>query len=97
MTLDETILELTSRTPSGGTCHIGDRSFTIRYCSDIWEWEYRGLVFHDALDLAEAMLRDCNTNSRLVRFYTGKIPDERRWPRIQPPVVAAPAITPWYY
>jgi hypothetical protein len=80
---------LTSRTPSGGSCKIGDRAFAVHYCTDIWEWEYQGHIFHDALDLAEAMLRDCNANCRLVRFYTGKIPDERRWPRIPAPVALA--------
>jgi hypothetical protein len=85
MTLEEAIMEVTSRTPSGDSCRIGDSAFTVHYCADIWEWEYRGLIFHDPQDLAEAILRDCGANSRLVRFYTGKIPDQRRWSRTQPP------------
>lgn len=57
MTLEETIMKLTSRTPSGGSCWIGDVSFIVRYCSDCWEWEYLGDIFFDPLDLAEAILR----------------------------------------
>ncbi|GLH74154.1 hypothetical protein GETHLI_26560 [Geothrix limicola] len=58
MTLEETILDLTSRTPSGGRCRIGEEFFSVWYCSDIWEWEYRGVTYFDAQDLAEAMLLD---------------------------------------
>jgi hypothetical protein len=57
MTLEEIILELTSNTPSGGSCKIGDVSFNVWYCSDIWEWEYQGETFFDAQDLAEAIVR----------------------------------------
>lgn len=93
MTLEETIRDLTSRTPSGGTCTIGDCSFTVRYCTDIWEWEYRGNIYYDLQDLAETIFRDNGANSRLVRFYTGKIPDQRRWPRAQPPA-PPPSVNP---
>jgi hypothetical protein len=56
MTLEEIILELTSQTPSGGVCQLGDAFFKVWYCSDIWEWEYRGETFFDAQDLAEAIV-----------------------------------------
>ena len=59
MTLEETIMDLTSRTPSGGSCWIGDTCFMVRYCSDAWEWEYRGRIYYDPQDLAEVILK-CN-------------------------------------
>ena len=58
MILEETILDLTSRTPSGGSCRIEKASFIVWYCADIWEWEYQGETYFDALDLAEAMNRE---------------------------------------
>ena len=61
MILEEIItglMEQTSKTPSGGSCRIGEASITVRYCSDIWEWEYRGETFWDVLDLVEALVRD---------------------------------------
>jgi hypothetical protein len=76
--LEETIKALTSTTPSGGCCTIGDSSFLVRYCSDSWEWEYRGNIYYDPQDLAEAILRKSGPSSRLVRFFTGRIPDQRR-------------------
>jgi hypothetical protein len=84
VTLETTIMELTSRTPSGGSCVIGDSSFIVWYCADSWEWEYRGNAYYDPLDLAEAIIGAYPPNSRFVRFFTGKIPDQRRWPRIPP-------------
>lgn len=89
MTLEEIIMDLTSRTPSGGCCTIGDSSFIVWYSSDSWEWEYRGNVYYDLQDLAEAILDGCASNTRMVRFFTGKIPDQRRWPRIPPAPVPA--------
>src|ERR1035437_3909211 len=56
-TLEATIVKLTRETPSGGSRRIGDASFTVRYCSDIWEWEYQGETFWDARDLAESIVR----------------------------------------
>ncbi len=60
--VEATILELTSQTPSGGSCRIGHASVSVRYCSDTWEWEYLGEAFFDALDLAEAIVRDSEAN-----------------------------------
>ena len=77
-TLEETIKALTSRTPSGGSCAIGDSTFIVRYCSDSWEWEYRGNIYYDPQDLAEAILRKSDASSRLARYFTGRIPDQRR-------------------
>ena len=57
------IRKLTLETPNGGSCRIGDDAFTVRYCSDIWEWEFQGETYWDVLDLAEAMDR----RSSLVR------------------------------
>ena len=84
MTLEETIMALTARTPSGGSCTIGDSSFTVWYCADSWEWEYQGSAYYDPQDLAEAILGSHAPNTRLVRFFTGKLPDQRRWPRVPP-------------
>jgi len=90
VTLEETIKDLTSKTPSGGSCRMGDCSFSVWYCADIWEWEYRGHIFHDPQDLAETIARDFGADSRLVRFYSGKIPDQRRCPRSQPSAAGHP-------
>ncbi len=55
MSLEKTIIELTSKTPSGGTCWIGDIPFTVWYCSDYWEWVFRGVYYFDPMDLSEAL------------------------------------------
>jgi len=55
MTLESTILDLTKKTPSGGTCWIGGVPFTVSYCSDCWEWEFQGIYYFDPLDLSEAI------------------------------------------
>jgi hypothetical protein len=55
MSLEKTIIDLTSQTPSGGTCWIGDIPFTVWYCSDYWEWVFRGVYYFDPLDLGEAI------------------------------------------
>jgi hypothetical protein len=55
MSLEKIIMDLTSKTPSGGTCWIGDIPFTVWYCSDYWEWEFQGVFYFDLLDLSEAM------------------------------------------
>ncbi len=55
MTLESTIIDLTSRTPSGGTCWIGEVPFTVSYCSDCWEWEFQGNYYFDPQDLSEAI------------------------------------------
>ena len=55
MNLEKTIIDLTSKTPSGGTCWIGDMPFTVWYCSDYWEWVFRGVYYFDPLDLSEAI------------------------------------------
>ena len=55
MSLEKTIIDLTSRAPSGGTCWIGDIPFTVWYCSDYWEWVFRGVYYFDPLDLSEAI------------------------------------------
>ncbi|GEM_PF-4063451 len=64
MTLEETIIELTTRTPSGGGFWIGNHHFTVRYCADCWEWEYGGNVFYDLQDLAEEILRRGGARTR---------------------------------
>jgi hypothetical protein len=87
MTLEDILRDLTSRTPSGGCCSIGDCTFTVYYCTDSWEWEYRDNVYYDLQDLAEAILSGYAPNTRLVSFFTGRIPDQRRWPRTSPPKV----------
>jgi len=55
MSLEQTILDLTSKTPSGGTCWIGNIPFTVWYCSDYWEWVFRGVYYFDPQDLSEAI------------------------------------------
>src|SRR5664279_543282 len=55
MCLEQTILDLTAKSPSGGTCWIGSIPFTVWYCSDYWEWVFRGVYYFDPLDLSEAI------------------------------------------
>jgi len=68
------ILKLTSKTPSGGSCRIGEACFKVWYCADIWEWEYQGETYFDALDLAEAMDRAGVADPRPV---TTRVPNPR--------------------
>jgi len=80
MTLENIILELTSQTPSGGVCKIGDATFKVWYCSDIWEWEYQGVTYFDPLDLAEAMIQGTPAGSGPVQTPART----RRSPRPRP-------------
>ena len=82
MTLEETLLFLTTRTPSGGGFWIGNNRVVVRYSVDTWEWEYRGTPFYDVQDLAEELLMRCGAGSRLARFFTERIQDERREARV---------------
>ncbi len=69
MSLEQTIMDLTSSTPSGGTCWIGDVPFTVWYSSDYWEWEFQGIFFFDAQDLSEAIeafLRRCADEAKVA-------------------------------
>lgn len=77
MTLEETIEELTAKSGSGSNFLIGDNIIVVWYGTDWWEWEYRGNSFYAAKDLADDILRRHSRDSRLVRFYTGQIPDQR--------------------
>jgi hypothetical protein len=56
--LEAIIVKLTRETANGGTCRVGDASITVRYCSDIWEWDYGGRTYWDLHDLAEAIIQD---------------------------------------
>ncbi len=66
MMLVETIIDLTARTPSGSGFWIGNNYVTVRYCSDFWEWEYQGNVFYDLEDLADEILKEHGTSTRLA-------------------------------
>jgi hypothetical protein len=66
VTLEETILELTTRTPCGSGFWIGDNYVNVRYTSDSWEWEYRGNVFYDSEDLADEILKKNGFGARLA-------------------------------
>jgi hypothetical protein len=50
---------------------------------DSWEWEYLGTLFYDLQDLAEEILRRNDAGSRLVRYYAGCFPDQRKKRRVQ--------------
>ena len=56
--LEAIIVRLTRETCNGGTCQIGDVTLVVRYCSDIWEWDYLGETYWDVEGLAEAIIRD---------------------------------------
>jgi hypothetical protein len=66
--LEVIIMKLTHESPSGGICRIGDASFTVRYCSDIWEWEYLNETFWDVQDLAHAIERESAARPQKVPF-----------------------------
>ncbi len=70
--LEVLIKKVTLSTPSGSSCQIGDASFTVRYCSDIWEWEYRGETFWDVHDLAKAIARGGTATHQKVLFLSNK-------------------------
>jgi hypothetical protein len=55
MSLEQTIIDLTSKTSSGGTCWLGDLPFRVWFGSDYWEWEFQGVYYFDSLDLSEAI------------------------------------------
>jgi hypothetical protein len=61
--LERILVKLTRETASGGTCKVGAVSITVRYCSDLWEWEYGGRTFWDVHDLAEAIIQDSKAHS----------------------------------
>ena len=92
MTLEQAILDLTAKTPHGGHFWVGRHFILVRCGSDWWEWEYRGNSFYDPKDLAEDVLRRSASESRLVRFFTGRIPDQRRVPRA--PMTARTPLSP---
>lgn len=54
--LEGLIAAMTRRTPSGGECLIGLASFTVRYESGWWEWDYLGETYWTLEDLAVALL-----------------------------------------
>ena len=78
MTLEEIIMDLTARTANGGHFWIGSNYIIVRHGLDRWEWVYRGRSFYDLADLAENIIWRNSSTSRLVRFFSGRVPDERR-------------------
>lgn len=77
MTLEQTIEHLTAKTGSGGFFLLGDNLIVVWYGLDWWEWVYLGNTFYDCKDLAEDLIRRSSQDSRLVRFFSGDIPDQR--------------------
>ena len=76
--LEVIIMKLTHESPSGGVCRIGDASFTVRYCSDIWEWEYLNETFWDVRDLAQAIERASAASPQKVPFLPKSAQAKRR-------------------
>ena len=70
--LEVVIQKLTLKTPSGSSCRVGDASFTVRYCSDIWEWEYQGETFWDVHDLAKAIARKNTATAQKISFLSNR-------------------------
>jgi hypothetical protein len=66
MSIEETIMDMTSRTPSGGGFWLGNGFFQVRYGVDWWEWKYRGSLFYDLQDLAQEFLARSGVGLRLV-------------------------------
>jgi hypothetical protein len=82
MRLEETIMDLTARTPNGGGFWLGNHYLVVRYSLDSWEWEYRGNIFYDLQDLAEEILKGSEWNSRQARYITESLTDRRSRPRV---------------
>ena len=80
--LEVIIMKLTHESPSGGICRIGDASFTVRYCSDIWEWEYQSETFWDVQDLAQAIERESSARPQKVPFLSQRARANRRPSRV---------------
>lgn len=78
MRLEEIIMSLTARTPSGGGFWLGSHYFRVRYSANSWEWEYQDNVFSDLQDLAEEVQRRSGAVSPLVRRPPESAPDQRR-------------------
>jgi len=70
--LEVIIKKLTLETPSGSSCRVGDAAITVRYCSDIWEWEYLGETFWDVHDLAKAIAIGGTATHQKVSFLSKK-------------------------
>jgi len=75
--LEQTIKDLSARTGSGGFFLIGDNIIIVWFGLDWWEWDYPGNTFYDAKDLADDLIQRNSRESRLVRFFTGDLPDQR--------------------
>ena len=82
MTLEETITTLTARTPSGGSCRIGDVSFNVYYSPGCWEWEFQGVSYFDPKDLAEALQQTLGYESKKAMYLAGLLPERRRMTRL---------------
>lgn len=75
MTLLESILiKLTRDTSNGSSCRIGDAVIVVRFCSDIWEWDYQGETYWDVQDLAEAIIRDSSPTPPIPSFSAAQSP-----------------------
>ena len=81
MTLEDTIKTLTARTPSGGSCRIGDAIFNVYYSPDCWEWEFKGVTYFDPRDLAEALQQTLGYESKKAMYRGGLLPERRRMTR----------------
>jgi hypothetical protein len=81
MNFEKVIMDLTSKTPSGGICWIGDVPFTVWYSSDYWEWEFQGVFYFDPQDLSEAVeafMQQSAEESPRVAFSLKKT---KAWPK----------------
>jgi hypothetical protein len=56
---------------------LGNNYLIVRHGSDSWEWEYRGNIFYDLEHLTKEVLRRSGASSRLARFFTERVPDQR--------------------
>ena len=54
---EETMINLTTRTPNGGGFWAGSSFVIVQSGPDWWEWKCRGKVYYDLDELADALIR----------------------------------------
>jgi hypothetical protein len=82
MNLEKVIMDLTSKTPSGGTCWVGNVPFTVWYGSDYWEWEFQGAFYFDLQDLSDAIEAFQTLAAEVVSQITASADAPKPWPRL---------------
>jgi hypothetical protein len=83
MNLEKVIMDLTSKTPSGGTCWIGNVPFTVWYGADYWEWEFQGAFYFDLQDLSDAIEAVQSHAAEIFPQIVVPSRTAKPWPRLE--------------